>query len=335
MKENREHGYPAALRSEPDGMEMEKTWRLLAGASPSPVSPRDTDRAWETLARRVGIQGDRALRTESAEEAAPAAGFSASGTRSPVRESAARVGLRILGRAAAVVLLAVGGTAAWYAVPVSRTAQAGERVAVALPDGSRVELNSGSTLRYRRGFSFLPGFSAGSRSVHLEGEAFFDVVSAVRPFRVEAGAATVRVLGTEFNVRARDGRDGEVRVEVEEGRVEVREARDGRSAVILGAGEALRVTSEGVALAPETVSPDRIAAWRSGGITAVDASLNAILQDLELRFGVRIELLDPQVGTRRLDVYYPSVESLESVLADLATQQDLRYRRTNDGWELF
>jgi ferric-dicitrate binding protein FerR (iron transport regulator) len=127
-----------------------------------------------------------------------------------------------------------------------------------------------------------------------------------------------------------------VRVEVEEGRVEVWGGGD--RALLLSAGEAARVDSDSGALHRDVVEPGRIASWRSGGLTMVDESLSAILAELGLRFGVGIELSDPAAGAARLNVYYPgleTLESLESVLADLATQQDLRYRRTNDGWELF
>ena len=80
---------------------------------------------------------------------------------------------------------------------------------------------------------------------------------------------------------------------------------------------------------------ERVGSWRSGGLTVVDEPLSAILRELSLRFDVRITLVDPGPGGNRLSVFYPEVDSLETVLADLATQQNLRYRRTSDGWELF
>ena len=162
------------------------------------------------------------------------------------------------------------------------------------------------------------------------------LIQRVTQARVRAGGADVRVLGTRFNVRARPGMEGDegtVRVEVEEGRVEVWGGGD--RSVILGAGQAARVVPGTGSLDREQVVPGRVAAWRSGGLTAVDEPLASILRELELRFGVGIVLVDPAVGSARLSVYYPALESLESVLSDLATQQDLRYRRNNDGWELF
>ena len=41
------------------------------------------------------------------------------------------------------------------------------------------------------------------------------------------------------------------------------------------------------------------------------------------------------MGQTRLSVFYPTLDTLESVLADLSTQQSLRYRRTAQGWEFF
>lgn len=312
---NRDLPFPDDLGAEQDARELRAVWDLLdRAAEPLPLTPEETDRALATVTARLAV---------------------ADTPRGAVR-SAWTAARRYTLRAAAVAAVAVGVSAAWYAIPVTVSAGPANRLAVTLPDGSLVELNAGSTLSYRRGFSFLPGISAGSRATRLEGEAFFRVEPGVRPFRVRAGGADVRVLGTRFNVRARPGTDGDpgtVRVEVEEGRVEVWGGGD--RSVILGAGQAARLDPGTGSLDREEMVPGRVAAWRSGGLTAVDEPLVSILRELELRFGVGIVLVDPAVGSARLSVYYPELESLESVLSDLATQQELRYRRTNDGWELF
>jgi len=56
---------------------------------------------------------------------------------------------------------------------------------------------------------------------------------------------------------------------------------------------------------------------------------------LGLRFGVTLSLAEPTLGDRRLSVYYPRLGDLESVLTDLSTQQELQFRRTAEGWEIF
>ena len=70
----------------------------------------------------------------------------------------------------------------------------GEQLAVTLPDGSTVKLNTDSRL--------LVSYSASERQLTLaRGEAFFKVQhDTSRPFLVTAGNTEVRALGTAFNI---------------------------------------------------------------------------------------------------------------------------------------
>ena len=75
----------------------------------------------------------------------------------------------------------------------------GERQHVTLTDGSVVDLNAETTLKV----SFA---RSGRRVVLGEGEAIFDVAHEERrPFTVEAAGRAVRVVGTQFDVRNRQG----------------------------------------------------------------------------------------------------------------------------------
>lgn len=65
-----------------------------------------------------------------------------------------------------------------------------------LPDGTQVCLNSAGKIEY--GEDFLSGRT---RTVKLEGEAFFNVTRTGSPFIVEMGGIDVTVLGTSFNAR--------------------------------------------------------------------------------------------------------------------------------------
>jgi ferric-dicitrate binding protein FerR (iron transport regulator) len=121
--------------------------------------------------------------------------------------SAAKV-VRLILRYAAVLVIGFG--LAWYFI-VPRNNQSkdtdslfykvtvayGSKSTIELPDGSVVTLNSGSTLKY-------PGsFASTSRTVILDGEAFFDVKkNPSSPFLVKTKDITVRVLGTKFNVKS-------------------------------------------------------------------------------------------------------------------------------------
>lgn len=296
------------LTDEPDARALGETWEQLGDDAPAARPPADVDAAWDRLSTRL-----------FADEA--------DGTASPSRPRTPWL------RAAAVVaLLLGGGSAAWNAIPASAHAGSGERTEVVLPGGSVVALNAGSTLRWARGFAWLPGIPRGERVVRLAGEAFFDVDADGRPFRVETADARVRVLGTRFNVRSRPGEG--TAVSVDEGSVEVRDAAASVPAVVLVAGQ--RVTTARGALEVSAVGAADAAVWREGGFAATDAALGAVVSELERRFTVRIDLssLPPETAERRVTLYYSPPVRLERVLDDVATTLGLRYRPVAGGWEV-
>lgn len=114
----------------------------------------------------------------------------------------------------------------------------GERKEIALEDGTRITLNAASDL------SYPSAFDTNTRVVRLTGEAFFDVAHDTgRPFIVETSTLRIKVLGTQFNVKAFE--DGTVaQVTLVTGKVEV---------VPLGPG---------TAHAPVTLSPECSIQWR-------------------------------------------------------------------------
>lgn len=72
----------------------------------------------------------------------------------------------------------------------------GSKSRIVLPDGSVVNLNSGSKIRYASNFEH-------NRTVIMEGEAYFEVKKdAAHPFYVQTSNLTIRVLGTVFNVKS-------------------------------------------------------------------------------------------------------------------------------------
>jgi transmembrane sensor len=84
---------------------------------------------------------------------------------------------------------------------------------ITLPDGSRIFLNRNTELAYRSNFG-KPG-----RSVTLSGEAFFEIAKdSTKPFIIDAGKASVKVIGTSFNVLTKN-RDSAVEVFVKTGKV--------------------------------------------------------------------------------------------------------------------
>jgi transmembrane sensor len=77
------------------------------------------------------------------------------------------------------------------------TVEKGQKVALTLPDKSRVWVNSGSTLTYGS------RFNKHERIIELDGEAYFEVAKNKKaPFIVESRGFSVEALGTAFDVKA-------------------------------------------------------------------------------------------------------------------------------------
>ncbi len=76
-----------------------------------------------------------------------------------------------------------------------------------LPDGSTIYLAKNSTLNYPK------RFVGKTREVKLNGEAFFEIAKdANHPFTIDTKAASVKVLGTSFNLKSNSDRDFELKV---------------------------------------------------------------------------------------------------------------------------
>jgi ferric-dicitrate binding protein FerR (iron transport regulator) len=317
-------------------------WDALGEAEPS-TGDDPVDDAFESVLRRIeGGEGGAEGGGEHAPAGRPANGRADRAPSRPARKRS-RSGARRWAAAAVVVLLLVAlGTWAWRQ-PVSVSAPRGGQATATLPDGSTVDLNSGTTLRYRRGFQAWPFVDASRRRVRLDGEAFFDVRDGGRPFVVATPTARVQVVGTRFYVRtaaspedSSEAASTEVTVASGEVRVEASDRPD-RPVSLREPGETTRVTAPSDPPSPPVhADVERMSAWRAQGFTVRNRSLRHVLNRLERRYDVSIQLhptvdsLDPP-----LSLYYPEATNVETILHDICLlAQDLHYRRTSSGYEV-
>ena len=108
---------------------------------------------------------------------------------------------------AAVFLIGILGTYLWVNKQevktksniVSVNIPVGQRAEVLLADGTKVWLNSSSTLRYPE------QFEKDTRNIELDGEGYFEVAHNPQiPFIVHTNKYNIKVLGTSFNAMAYD-----------------------------------------------------------------------------------------------------------------------------------
>ncbi|AQR72183.1 hypothetical protein BZG29_23700 [Janthinobacterium sp. LM6] len=206
--------------------------------------------------------------------------------------------LRALPYAAAAMLLlgvGVGGYQWWQQQAVFSQSYAtarGQRLAVALPDGSLMQLDTATQLHvtlYRQ-----------RREVRLaHGEALFQVQSRQgQPFDVLSGPLTVTVVGTQFAVRNTLAQDGQLRVAVQHGQVRVAGRR--QEQVDLTAGQGVSSDAGGRLSAIASLAPGSVASWRDGRITFDNVPLGAALAEFERYGDTGFVVRDPAVARLRI-----------------------------------
>jgi len=226
--------------------------------------------------------------------------------------------LRWLGYAAAACALALlvlqwWNSRGWEVIETD----AGQQFAYELPDGSVVELNAATTLRYH------PGRFGRERVVELSGEAFFDVVEG-SDFEVRTGRGAVRVLGTTFNVLAREA---SFAVDCFTGRVAVG-LSDGQEEVELTPARGARLNPGTGSLSTYTFEKTEQATWRRRMITYDGKLLGEVFEALERQFDVTV-VAPAAVEAREAKGFFRT-RILFEALEDLLQPMDLGFEVRND-----
>jgi transmembrane sensor len=204
--------------------------------------------------------------------------------------------------------LVASRSTAWHAWNADHVAAIGERPSLALPDGGRVVLNSGSAINVR--------FDAERRVLQLvRGEILVQTApdAQKRPFLVQTGAGSVRAIGTRFTVRLRD--DAAVDVGVLRGAVELRPVDAPTDLRVLQAGEAGRFTN---ARAEAAMPLDGDAsAWADGMLVVSHMRLDDFLAELGRHRQGRLGC-DPAIAGLQVSGAYPLADT-DRVLAALTS----------------
>lgn len=183
----------------------------------------------------------------------------------------ARNGRRWFHAVAALVAIGVIGAGATFYVAkpegVTYATPVGGRQTLTLADGTRIELNTDTTLKLNK--------SRTLRSVTLvKGEAYFQVQhDAARPFVVETAGHTVTDLGTKFTVHTEQNRI-EVRLVEGEARLDAVDTAKPQPSMLLKPGDVAIATADTMSVKRETLSKlaDDLG-WRRGLIVFHDTTL--------------------------------------------------------------
>ena len=194
------------------------------------------------------------------------------------------------------------------------------RTSFELPDGSKVWLNSGSSV------SFSSDFGQQARQVSLSGQAYFDVKKAHVPFEVKTSGFTVKVLGTAFDVLAYPNEESAVTLE--RGKVSIStiggsdgELRPGQRAIINGASNQI-TTSE--------VNSQNFVSWKDDRLIFVDEPLYKVANCLERWYNLKIDIQDEAIKNLKINgtIEYESINEVIDLLS-IAGRIDYTFDKDN------
>ena len=241
-----------------------------------------------------------------------------------------------LALAACLAAAAVGVTFTWmHARPLDYVTAVGEQRSIRLDDGTIIHLNTATHARVH--------FTNQAREVDLlEGEALFEVAHRpARPFIVNTGTATIRDLGTTFDVYKRA--DDATTVAVVEGAVQVAAGTADVTArrtagtpasdaepTTLAAGEQASVAN-GLIVRESKPDVGRAVAWRNRSLSFSSASLAEVAAEFNRYNKSQIHVEGDAVRERQLSGVF-SADHPQSVILFLAKDESLSVIPEADSW---
>lgn len=149
-----------------------------------------------------------------------------------------------------------------------------------LPDGTKVWLNSMSTLK------FPVVFAGNERKVELTGEAYFEVAKdKTKPFFVQAKDTKVQVLGTHFNISA-FADETEVRTTLLEGSVKVDR---GMKTIVLVPGQEASASDSKVGFTVREADLEKVMAWKNGYFVFRDEPLESLMKRISRWYNIEVD----------------------------------------------
>lgn len=214
--------------------------------------------------------------------------------------------------AASLLILIAGGGSIWIwgFGEVTIYSPKGQHITQLLPDSSRIQMNADTRISYNKVLWFI------NRKVFINGEALFNVKKG-KPFDVVADLATTSVLGTTFDVYARNGK---VKVSCIEGKVSVKN-NSSDDKVILVAGLHTQTSQDKMTIPAETIKHDE-AVWASGEFYFNNTPFSEVLKEIERQFNVEISYSDTE---KRFYTGYFNNKDLNDALRLVSIPMDVNY----------
>ena len=227
-------------------------------------------------------------------------------------------------RIAAVMIILFGSGLLFKDYRYNKSAQlqtvavpAGQRAQITLADGTKVWLNSQSTLTY------ASNFGRQERNVLLDGEAYFEVSKNEKiPFFVNTETNKVRVVGTSFNVCAYNG-SNEFETTLVTGIVDIYTLKGEKPITRLEKGEFFGLY-HGKAQKKILPSYDYLR-WKEGLYCFDDSPLSCMFSKLEKYYNVKITVNNPKLLDYHCTGKFKEQDGIEHILRVIQKDHKFTY----------
>jgi len=202
------------------------------------------------------------------------------------------------------------------------TTPKGGQYQVNLPDGTRVWLNSASSLR------FPEHFGPAERRVELSGQGYFEVAhNKAMPFKVVSNLQEVEVLGTHFDVSSYPD-DRLMKTTLLQGSVKVSLYGKKRETVLLKPGQQSVLTTSGT-MKVSLADVEQAIGWKEGDFVFHSAPLDQIMKELGRWYDIEVNIAN---GVDRNQTYSGSIsrsKPLSAVLIMLKSSSNIKFNIKN------
>ncbi len=194
---------------------------------------------------------------------------------------------------------------------------AGSKYSLRLPDGSKVQLNACSELRYPQ------QFDGDMREVYLNGEAFFEVEKdSTKPFLIHTGDLLTRVVGTSFNIRAYQN-EVVKKIAVVTGIVRIT-SQHGVSIMVEPETMAI-YKNDDESIKTQVYNANEEIGWKDGLLYFNKSALGFVFQQLESWYGVQISVSDDISKDEKYSGEFHN-ETLDNVLEGIAYTSGFQFK---------
>lgn len=200
----------------------------------------------------------------------------------------------------------------------------GMTTSIDLPDGTKVILNSSSSLQYPS------RFTDENRAVKLVGEAFFSVTKDKKEFVVDAlNGSKIVVHGTEFNVEAYEGSET-VQTTLVSGKVSFTYLNEGkREKLLMHPGQKAIYDIAQSKVLVKSANVDVETCWKDGRLVFKNTPFEEVLKNLSKRYNVEFVLKNPDLKQNSFTATFAK-QRLERILENFRISSNIQFKFVED-----